>query len=1383
MKPSVANMKNTRTQNGQTAANGEPVASLSQSSTAVAGTKVTEVDSHISDRAPKPSKVGVEAKSKTEKRGNDTNRDTQFDDGETEIVFERFPWQNIGAFNEGKKFDRSLLADSNLIRSFVIETFEGDLYWNTVLIVGTCFFSWLISKWRFGIFGLIFVLLCASSVYRAEYRRFQRNVRDDIHRVSAAERLEKNFESMEWLNNFLAKFWVIYMPELSKTVMKIANDTLKDVAPGYGIDALTLDQFTLGTKAPRIDSIKSYTKKGKDIVEWDWAFGFTPNDLSDMTKNEIDRKIDPKVALGVRVGKAMISKRLPILVEDMSCSGRAKITLQLSLNFPHIKIVSISLLEPPKIDFSLKPVGGDTFGLDVMSMVPGLSSLITNLINSNAGPMLYAPNHLDIDLEELTAEQSNDAMGVVAVTINGAEQFKEPINPYIQIFTEKEPTKVDRTEIKVSDKQVSWNETKYIMVSSLDQKLHLDLYDFNSKKKKGEIYGSHEFELAGLFQSESQLGLKKPLELAGKKKGFINYDIRWFPVLKTEKRSTGDDSKEVDIPDSEVGILKLTVHTVKKLDTTVAMTGKLNPRAELYINGEKIKDYRTLKNANEPSWETTDEFLITQKSRSNLSLIIKDTGSRNGKEIDSLKEDLETLVFNVSDGRDVFTMQNGSEVRITAVWKPVSLQGSGTHYVPPIGVGRLHIRHAEDLLNLEKVGEVDPYVKVLLNNRLKYQTSYHSSTCNPSFGDVVYFPIASMSQHLSLEFMDFQSLTKDRSLGTANIALSEFINKDGNGNYLFLDGGEKLLSSKLQLKNKSPKGTVFYSFSFLPAIPVYSPEEVADIKMKKNQLAEKREGDKEQLEMWTELHKKHPNDYEWVEIEDEDEAELCKKETMTLDQLLTYRSGTLGIHLLDGKVDKSDSFIQVLLDDQGTPSFVSMKTTGRKVNSEIGDAFVRDLPNSKITFRNSKKQTVKDADDVAGEVTLNTIDVLRKGYDKPFAVSLGNASIKLQVEYIPSAIKLPPSETILDTGMARIEFLDAESLVAGDRNGKSDPFISVTIGGIELFKSKVVKKTLNPTWNETTSIPIVSRSRSPLMLYVKDWDRSGENVVIGEARLDLSGVNALKSEIVTFDLKPHGTLRVRVTFAPEYIRPKVGNREFGGALAYLSGNPLAGVGYAASGVGYTATGIAGAGTGLVAHTGKGGSSLIKSVLGGKKSKKSNGNHSRPSMESDSRSLDSNTPGVPGSKAAAEKYSRNRSSSQASTYSKAAKGKEFTDGELIVISGNNLGKDPQLRVSIAIEGNLKEIHTTKKGKFTNGIVKWEEKISFSAPEDAEFVFGGVVHHTFGKDTELGTAKISLGDVMDSTREVSMDLGQGEIVVSFRYSPERDSREETPLPPAW
>lgn len=86
-------------------------------------------------------------------------------------------------------------------------------------------------------------------------------------------------------------------------------------------------------------------------------------------------------------------------------------------------------MEAPAIDYVLKPVGGDTFGLDIMSLIPGLASFVNGLIHANLRPMLYAPNSLDIDVEELLAQLSLGAIGCLAITVKRCTNLKPTEKP------------------------------------------------------------------------------------------------------------------------------------------------------------------------------------------------------------------------------------------------------------------------------------------------------------------------------------------------------------------------------------------------------------------------------------------------------------------------------------------------------------------------------------------------------------------------------------------------------------------------------------------------------------------------------------------------------------------------------------------------------------------------------------------------------------------------------------------------------------------------------------------------------------------------------------------------------------------------------------------
>jgi Ca2+-dependent lipid-binding protein len=53
-----------------------------------------------------------------------------------------------------------------------------------------------------------------------------------------------------------------------------------------------------------------------------------------------------------------------------------RIRLKLMTSFPHVQVVDICFLEPPVIDYVLKPVGGEHFGFDINNVSkPLLSSL------------------------------------------------------------------------------------------------------------------------------------------------------------------------------------------------------------------------------------------------------------------------------------------------------------------------------------------------------------------------------------------------------------------------------------------------------------------------------------------------------------------------------------------------------------------------------------------------------------------------------------------------------------------------------------------------------------------------------------------------------------------------------------------------------------------------------------------------------------------------------------------------------------------------------------------------------------------------------------------------------------------------------------------------
>lgn len=64
---------------------------------------------------------------------------------------------------------------------------------------------------------------------------------------------------------YLEKFWLIIEPVLCAQVIEQVDTVLSDNCPSF-LDSLRLTTFTLGTKPPRIDAVKTFRNTERDIV-------------------------------------------------------------------------------------------------------------------------------------------------------------------------------------------------------------------------------------------------------------------------------------------------------------------------------------------------------------------------------------------------------------------------------------------------------------------------------------------------------------------------------------------------------------------------------------------------------------------------------------------------------------------------------------------------------------------------------------------------------------------------------------------------------------------------------------------------------------------------------------------------------------------------------------------------------------------------------------------------------------------------------------------------------------------------------------------------------------------------------------------------------------
>ena len=238
---------------------------------------------------------------------------------------------------------------------------------NSSLRPKAVFAAHFIARFNLGLGWLFILLASCCTYYTTSMARVRHRARDDIQRELVKTTLASEDESAEWINQFLDRFWLIYEPILSATVVASVDQILSANCPPF-LESLRLSSFTLGNKAPRVNKVRTYPKTDPDEVLMEWGISFTPNDVYDLTPRQLATKSNPKVVLNIRVGKGPASANFPVLVEDMTFTGLLRIRLKLMSNFPHVQTVDVSFLEKPFIDYVLKPIGGETFGFDMMNV-------------------------------------------------------------------------------------------------------------------------------------------------------------------------------------------------------------------------------------------------------------------------------------------------------------------------------------------------------------------------------------------------------------------------------------------------------------------------------------------------------------------------------------------------------------------------------------------------------------------------------------------------------------------------------------------------------------------------------------------------------------------------------------------------------------------------------------------------------------------------------------------------------------------------------------------------------------------------------------------------------------------------------------------------------
>ncbi|KAI5285228.1 hypothetical protein KEM54_000738, partial [Ascosphaera aggregata] len=1065
-------------------------------------------------------------------------------------------------------------------------------------------------------------MAACGTYYRTSVRRTRRNFRDDVSRELAKNKLENDVESLEWINSFLVKFWPIYSPVFCDMMIGTVDQVLIDATPGF-LDSLRLKTFTLGSKPPRLEHVKTYPTTDPDIVMMDWKFSFTPMDTMDMTARQLKDKFNPKVVLEVRIGKGVLSKGMDVIVEDFQCSALLRIKARLQIAFPHIERVDVCFLGRPEIDYVCKPIGGDMLGFDI-NFIPGLESFIKDMIHSILGPMMYDPNVFSVEIAKMLANTAEEALGVVAVTLHGArnlrntDAFAGTPDPYV-IASLNHREELGRTRIIPGDANPKWNETLYVVITAFTDALTLPVFDFNDFRKDKEL-GVATFALDQLENQNDHENLSLEVLSSGRSRGVINCDIHFFPVLKGRTLENGSVEPP---PEMNTGIVRYTVEQAKELDSGRSIVGRLNPYAVLMLNGREVKVSKKLKRTNDPVFQNSSrELLITDRRTARLGLMIKDdrdlahdpiVGRHTMKLTDMLRA--------MERGQEWFNLAGAKSgrVKITVDWKPVALRGGlgSGGYVTPVGVMRIHILNGRGLRNVETMGKSDPYCRITMGGLLQARTVTFANNLDPDWDEVFYIPVHSAREKIVLEVLDEEKMGKDRTLGQIEHDVAPHLIEGEDGEYIAEDRKEMIAGALRDGRRRSGKGTLNFSATFYPVHNIADAEEEEEEKAAEKALEEERaelaaaqeenakivqreiqeRGSsasiaaiaiptpsdagtaKDAFDEKVEQNGKAESTESLGENGDMSSLSLREEERkvpkiqITPQNLSEYQSGLVVFRLEEVNVGFDDVQIEVLMDDHIFPSYISPKIKNRRaVLNDTGNCFVRELDMSRITLRivKSSDEPVDDKERALAKLTGPTLQTLQNCLNTSRELNIRSeyslSKVVVSMKYIPVKMVLDPEESINNEGQLRVSILDAADLPSADRNGYSDPYCKFVLNDKDVYKTKVQKKTLHPSWNEFFETPVKNRIRSKLKLDVYDWDFGESADYLGGAWVDIASLTPFQPTEMSLPLDgKSGVVRMSLVFSPSYVaRTRQGASTLSGTFAVpgkIIGAPVKGVGF------------------------------------------------------------------------------------------------------------------------------------------------------------------------------------------------------------------------------
>lgn len=851
---------------------------------------------------------------------------------------------------------------------------------------------------------------------------------------------------------------------------------------------------------------------------------FYPSELSEESRQTIIRmrptageqaaQWNSKIVLVARFGKGFVGMDVPVMIKEIAFFGKLRVQLELMQEMPLLRQVQLSFLETPKIDFVLRPLKA----FDLMDL-PGLSNWMMSMINDNLEAQLVNPNRITINIAGSIEKIRTGVLKVKIVRTQGIT-FAHDMEPFIRLELNG---KSRGKTAKVSAGEPVHGRF-FILTRALTKPLLFHVMGSNSVQ-----LGTASFPLTSLIADNEVTGQAADvLNEHGEVLGQVVFNLLYV---------TAEDvlDPEADL-NSETGVFSMTLQRGERL-VPVGKDGcrvygeawvhpmklDFDPAAYTYSEADPTcHRFATVATeqggpvvwAAEPEWEV----YLDKSGKTAVTLLVRDA------ETDEIYCRWTGQVKQLLNRSDWFHTASGDgRLSLAFGYRPTASGGAGSEQaisVPSMGILRLRVLGASGM-----DAKRSHYAVVESNETEIGRTARSLETANPVFHKTIITPLVHEQAVLNIEVYS-HDLFKDRMAGELFIPAAyalEHPNEMVQAEEPLLDKQGEPLTSGEKLR---------YEIGFYPIATT---------------------AERSTLEDSAEAFPVLPED-----------APAGSNCAIFAAEQLQVRGLQAGKGL----------FAEIALEDADEP--LVLTAPGNEVFEEgvftwkfYAETFVKEPRAEEIIIR------LKENRVIGGSEVHATLQLALKEMQSGVWYKAGKAGIEFRLRATCKPLALTVPTEAENVGVLTVNLQSAASLLAVDSGETSDPFAVFRLNNTKVYKSEVVKKELNPEWNETFETAIMHRDRDTLNIDFRDWNRVAVSRTLGQVGIDLSTLPVGKWADYDLPLEntSTGTVKLRLKFEQKGL-----GRKIGAAVAAAPGAAIAGV---ASGVGTLAGGV-GHGVGTVA---------------------------------------------------------------------------------------------------------------------------------------------------------------------------------------------------------